>query len=285
VALERLDRIGPDRRRALLASLRGPAAPPPAPRPFAFQKEEGFTRAIELARLGLVADAHRELARVAARVAEPAALDELYWITAVVLDRGKMWNTSHALVAQKLESFRREYPRGAGAARWRVAYPRAWGELVDAQSRANGVPPALELAIMREESAFNPRAESTANCLGLTMLKQTTARQVLGTPVSHEALWNPATNITAGSKHLAALLRRYGGAVVPAIAAYNAGEGTVDRWLAERGDLAGDEFLELMPYDETRNYTKRVLASYFAYAWLYDGEVPRFPLKLPARVR
>ena len=64
-----------------------------------------------------------------------------------------------------------------------------------------------------------------------------------------------------------------------AIAGYNAGEGAVERWLAERGDLAMDEFMESIPYDETRNYTKRVLASYFTYSWLYGAQpVPKLPL-------
>ena len=55
----------------------------------------------------------------------------------------------------------------------------------------------------------------------------------------------------------------------------------VERWLGERGGLATDEFIETIPYDETRNYTKRVLASFFAYSWLYgDAPVPAVPLAL-----
>jgi soluble lytic murein transglycosylase len=286
--MERLDRIAPPKRAALLRELRAPVAAVPAPgtlAPQAFYRDDGFTRALELARLGLVSDAHRELARVAATVTEPVALEDLYWVTALILDRGGYWNASHALVSDKLARFRREYPRGAAAARWQVAYPRAWSGLVEANSRANGVPVALQLAIMREESAFNPRAESTANCLGLCMLKRATAQQVLGGNVTHDALWSPTTNIAAGSKYLAALIRRYNGAIVPAIAAYNAGEGAVDKWLAERREVATDEFLETIPYDETRNYTKRVLASYFAYGWLYDRDLPRLPPRLSARGR
>jgi soluble lytic murein transglycosylase len=285
--MERLDRIAPQKRAALLHELRAPATATTAGTlaPRAFYSDEGFVRAIELARLGLASDAHRELARVAATITEPAALEDLYWITALILDRGGFWNASHALVSDKLAQYRREYPRGAAAARWQVAYPRAWRSLVEANSKANGVPVALQLAIMREESAFNPRAESTANCLGLCMLKRATAQQVLGGSVSQDALWTPATNIAAGSKYLAALIRRYNGAIVPAIAAYNAGEGAVDKWLAERREVATDEFLETIPYDETRNYTKRVLASYFAYGWLYDRDLPRLPPRLSARAR
>ena len=64
---------------------------------------------------------------------------------------------------------------------------------------------------------------------------------------------------------------------------FGAGEAAVDRWLGERGDLDMDEFMETIPYDETRNYTKRVLASFFAYSWLYgDKPVPAIPLRARA---
>jgi soluble lytic murein transglycosylase len=81
------------------------------------------------------------------------------------------------------------------------------------------------------------------------------------------------------------LLSRFGGAPMLAIAAYDGGEGSVGRWLRERGQLPPDEFLELIPFDETRNYTKRVLASYFAYRWLYDvrDPVPAIELDKPTR--
>jgi hypothetical protein len=58
------------------------------------------------------------------------------------------------------------------------------------------------------------------------------------------------------------------------VSGYNAGEGGVDRWLRERGDLDLDEFIETIPFDETRGYTKRVLSSYLTYAWLYDQQKP-----------
>ena len=92
-------------------------------------------------------------------------------------------------------------------------------------------------------------------------------------------LLDPAKNVELGSRFLGFLWKHFDGAPPLAIAGYNAGEAAVDRWLGERGDLAMDEFMETIPYDETRNYTKRVLASYFAYSWLYGSKpVPRFPL-------
>jgi soluble lytic murein transglycosylase len=238
-------------------------------------------RAVELARMGLGSQSHRELARLFSTpsrrtglgtpVGERAELGpdrDLTGTAALLLDRAGMWNTSHALVGDKLREYRLFYPTAGPVNAWALAYPRAWGELVDQHSRANEVPPELQLALMREESAFNPRAESTANCLGLTMVHPATARDLMAREVSREQLLDPQTNLALGARYLAGLLKRYRG-VVPAIAAYNAGEAPVRRWLRERGHLPVDEFLEEIPYEETRGYTKRVLASYFAYSWLY----------------
>jgi soluble lytic murein transglycosylase len=248
----------------------------------------GLRRAFELAAVGLAREAQRELARLSDP--DPETSDgggddaddddeddrDQVMAAAALLDEAELWNVSHALVAQRLAAFRRAYPVPGKTGPWTLAYPRAYRPLVEAASRANDVPPALQLALMREESAFDPRAVSTANCLGLTMLKPETARELIRRtpPVTREALLDPGTNIAGGSRHLAGLLRKFG-AVVPAIAAYNAGEGAAARWLRERGQLPTDEFLEEIPYEETRRYTKRVLASYFVYAWLY---APRDPV-------
>jgi soluble lytic murein transglycosylase len=93
-------------------------------------------------------------------------------------------------------------------------------------------------------------------------------------PVTREALFDPDKNVEIGSHFLAFLLEHYDGAVPLVISGYNAGEGGVDRWLRERGNLDLDEFIETIPFDETRGYTKRVLSSYLTYAWLYQSDKP-----------
>ena len=77
-----------------------------------------------------------------------------------MLTRAGLWNASHALVDDKLGQFRLFYPTAEPSNPWVLAYPRAFRELVEANSRANEVPPELQLALMREESAFDPRAPS-----------------------------------------------------------------------------------------------------------------------------
>jgi soluble lytic murein transglycosylase len=127
---------------------------------------------------------------------------------------------------------------------------------------------------MREESSFYPRAESFANALGLTQMMMKTAGRFAKWPVTREALFDPDKNVEIGSHFLAFLLEHYDGAVPLVISGYNAGEGGVDRWLRDRGNLELDEFIETIPFDETRGYTKRVLSSYLTYAWLYQSDKP-----------
>ena len=294
LALTRLKAIDADAAATLVKSLRKglrdiPAWSFPA-RPL--YGDPGFLRAVELARMGQGQDARRELARLGLATsaekrsggAARAEEEDLVWITATMLDRGGVWSASHSLPRYGVTSYRLEYPAGLGEAKWKLSYPRAFPTLVDKNSKANQVPAALQLAIMREESAFSPRIESFANAIGLTQMIMPTARRFAakGTTVTRDLLMDPAKNLEIGSRFLGFLWKNFDAAAPLAIAGYNAGEGAVEKWLGERGDLAMDEFVETIPYDETRNYTKRVLASYFTYSWLYSA-TPVPPVPLAAR--
>jgi soluble lytic murein transglycosylase len=302
LSLERMRLDFPDARRSLVTQLRaGLEAPEPKGGPWQFGPRPvfgapEFRRGVELARMGLGSDARRELARIgfvapdnrdAARRSGPPSpeREDVFWITAILLDRGRSWNASHAIPRYSVTGYRLEYPAGRRAAAWRLSYPRAFPELVTAAIHATIVPEPLELAIMREEGTFNPRAESIANALGLTQMVVRTAQRFWERPVTRDTLLDPAKNLQIGARFLQFQLERYGGLAPLAIAGYNAGEAAVDRWLRERGDVEMDEFLETIPFDETRNYTKRVLASYMAYSWLYAPKRPvpelSFSLKPP----
>jgi len=291
LALSRLQTSAPSAARTLIAGLRKQIHDVPAwsfP-PRALYAEVGFLRAVALARMGQGSDARRELAKLGlatsvdkhATSAARAEDQDLLWITAILLDRGGVWSASHSLPRYAATSYRLEYPKGIGEAKWKLAFPRAFPALVTKETRANHLPEALELAIMREESAFSPKTESFANAIGLTqMLVKTAKRFSDGAPVTRDVLLDPAKNLELGAKFLGFLWKHFDAAAPLAIAGYNAGEAAVDRWLGERGDLDMDEFMETIPFDETRNYTKRVLASYFTYAWLYAGKpVPPLPLR------
>ena len=156
----------------------------------------------------------------------------------------------------------------ASAQTWRLAYPRPFWAAVTREAERGRVDPLLLVALMREESRFDPGAVSTANAVGLMQLLPSTARGVLGRPVPAGALKQPALNIRTGTAYLAGLLRRYEGSVPLAVAAYNAGPGGVRRHAAlARADV--DRFVEELPYAETRAYVQRVLQSYGIYRWLY----------------
>jgi len=290
LSLNRLKTLDSSAQKTLVASLRKGVHEVPQwtfpARPL--YGDAGFLRAVELARMGQGVDARRELAKLglataAEKHANSAARGEeedLVWITATLLDRGGVWSASHSLPRHALTSYKLDYPKGIGEAKWKLAYPRAFPALVAKNTKANQLPEALQLAIMREESAFSPRIESFANAIGLTqMLVKTARRFANGATVTRELLQDPAKNLEIGSRFLGFLWKHFDAAAPLAIAGYNAGEAAVDRWLGERGDLAMDEFMETIPYDETRNYTKRVLASYFTYSWLYAKQpVPALPI-------
>lgn len=301
LALARLKSSDHHAEEALVTSLRKGLKEVPAwsfP-PRALYGDPGFLRAVELGRMGQGSDARRELARLGLATSAdkhaPAAVaaaaraegEDLLWITATLLDRGGVWSASHSLPRYGATSYRLSYPQGLGVAKWKLAYPRAFPALVAKNTKANNLPEALELAIMREESAFSPKTESFANAIGLTqMLVKTAKRFSDGAPVTREVLLDPAKNVELGARFLGFLWKHFDGTAPLSIAGYNAGEAAVDHWLADRGELDMDEFMETIPYDETRNYTKRVLASYFAYSWLYGSKpVPTVPLRARAETR
>ena len=254
--------------------------------PRALYGEPGFLRAVELARMGQGGDARRELARLGLATSAdkhaPAAVaaaaraegEDLLWITATLLDRGGVWSASHSLPRYGVTSLPARVSAGARRRQVEARLPaRLPGAGRQEHARPTSSPRRCELAIMREESAFSPKTESFANAIGLTqMLVKTAKRFSDGAPVTRDVLLDPAKNVELGARFLGFLWKHFDGTAPLTIAGYNAGEAAVDRWLGDRGDLDMDEFMETIPYDETRNYTKRVLASYFAYSWLYGAE-------------
>ena len=137
------------------------------------------------------------------------------------------------------------------------------------------MPIDLLQALMREESALDPHAISPVGAIGLTQLMLPTAREIarqlrMKRP-SRTDLMKSGVNIRIGAKYLGQLIRKFDGSVPLAVAAYNAGGGAVSRWVEARGTLDLDEFVEEIPYEETRGYVKRVLRSFAAYRLLYGA--------------
>ncbi len=158
-------------------------------------------------------------------------------------------------------------------------YPRAYGEYLDNllepghPAQNNPVDPYLALAVMKQESAFNPRAQSSANAMGLMQIIPATGqRQAVQTGLADfqpAMLYEPKINISLGINYLAELMRRYKNNLVLALAAYNAGESAVDKWVARYPMDDPFQFIENIPYQETRNYVKQVISNYLNYLKIY----------------
>jgi peptidoglycan lytic transglycosylase len=155
-------------------------------------------------------------------------------------------------------------------------YPLAYWELIQKKAQERGLDPYLVLALIRQESLFDARARSPATALGLMQLIPPTAARVarqLGLPApSHETLLEPEINVALGTQYLKDLLQRYSNNWFKALAAYNAGEAAVDRWEKEIATDDTEEFVERIPYIETRGYVKLVLRNHRIYKRLYESQ-------------
>ncbi|MBI5497613.1 MAG: transglycosylase SLT domain-containing protein [Deltaproteobacteria bacterium] len=161
----------------------------------------------------------------------------------------------------------------------RRSHPRKFAPLIESHAQKQGVSPLLMYALTRIESRFRPDAVSRADAHGLMQLIPETAtalaEDVGMPPPSRAQLHLPEVNVRLGTVYVKRLLRKFGGEPSYALAAYNAGAGAVERWQKERGTGQVDEFVEEIPFDETRLYVKKVLASYRIYERLYGDPARR----------
>jgi len=155
---------------------------------------------------------------------------------------------------------------------WAIGFPRPYPELFSRYSAANGLSDALVLSLAKAESSFRADVKSHAGAIGLMQLMPATARMTAGAKAKNfNPLWlaDPEYNIRLGTRHLRELLNQYHQDTVYTLAAYNAGAGAVNRWRKTFGDLSRDEFIENIPYQETRDYVKKIVAYMAVYRSLY----------------
>jgi len=161
----------------------------------------------------------------------------------------------------------------------RYLYPYPYQELVELYAKANGVDSALVASVIMNESRFQNDARSPRGAIGLMQIMPETAQWIavqLGDDnFSLEKLHEPETNIRYGVWYLAELQREFAGNNILALAAYNAGRGTVRDWI-EEGDWPWTfHALDKIPYPETRSYVKNVLQNRIRYEKLYSGKHER----------
>ncbi|MSP91904.1 MAG: lytic transglycosylase domain-containing protein [Myxococcales bacterium] len=198
------------------------------------------------------------------------------WTRAALDDEAGRWTASHSVGRDAARRFARNVPSAANRLAWELAYPRAFRTLMDAAAQEAGLRPAVLYAIGRSESGFNPRVESHAHAIGLLQLILPTAQamaKTLGLQADAQTLRQPAVNVRLGARYLRSLHDRFERDAQMA-AGYNAGGGAVGRWRKQRGEWPMDLFVEAIPFRETRDYAKRVVASIAVYRTLYDAAPP-----------
>ncbi len=151
-------------------------------------------------------------------------------------------------------------------------YPMEYESLIRANAAENGLDPALPAAVILAESSYQPEAVSEANAQGLMQLLPTTADWIAGKfeeTYTEGCLFVPETNVKYGCWYLGYLMRRFDGDMTCAVAAYHAGQGTVDSWLANPEYSPDGVTLASIPSQATDTYVSRVLRYYERYAELY----------------
>lgn len=284
IARERLLKLDEAQGRAVVAAL---SRPVPEKDPFPMYAgplgdDPRYQTAVELHRLGL---------------------DELVQVELLSLDRSRLPLESLRVVVHLLaESGEERAAHGTARlwlkrdlsgpvtpetkALWKIAYPPAFRDVVAKHSlEADRLDPDLLQAVMREESALDPKALSWAGALGLTQLMPATAREVAAKlkvrRPSTADLLEPDLNIRLGARYLSDLMKRAKEVRQYALAGYNAGESAVARWKKQHATDDLDEWVELIPLTETRGYVKRVMRTYNTYKLLYAEDSVARPAAAP----
>lgn len=270
---------------------------PPASAPFELEaalarlgpnRPDSVDRAVHLHRIGREGEAAEELAAAAPQLKAHSRRARL-----------ELSRLQHALGAHYL-AFRGSVGLLSGASDlakgdqeaftvWRGAYPRAFESAVDQAGATHGVPAEMVWAVMRTESHYRPWVRSPVGARGLMQLMPATAREIgrVATGARRHArnYQSAESNIWLGSWYLSDLLERYGGQIVPAVGAYNGGPAAMDRWLEAFDGMALDEFVERIPYRETRRYVRRVVETWSIYQQIYRGVRPPLPERIQRVVK
>ena len=234
--------------------------------PSVAQRFERQTAARELLLVGLRGEAEAAVAELERNAATPAALLQALW---------EAWDAGLADTAARLASRLLERAGGEAEAAppdlWRLAYPVDFGAALDAAGARYDFDPLFLAALIRQESFWDPDAVSPANAIGLTQVIPTTGEAIaaaLGVADFEPSdLTRPASSIAFGAHYLAGQLQRFGNEY-HALAAYNAGPGNALRWVGPPGEAPAD-YVERIPFAETRAYVERVIANYERYLALY----------------
>jgi soluble lytic murein transglycosylase len=156
---------------------------------------------------------------------------------------------------------------------WEALFPKPYWNDLKRFSTANGLDPYLVASLIRQESEFNPVAVSRANAVGLMQLLPRTGKQVakdVKLKRYHPSqLYTPSVNLELGTHYFKGMVDRFGGSFEYALAAYNAGSDRVDDWLGQGKYRDPQEFVESIPFTETREYVQAIMRNASVYKQLY----------------
>ena len=235
-----------------------------------FYEDPAVQNATALLALGLVREAQAEWSAVDEQALTPA---EMAWWT-LSRNGADDWLGAHRDMRTWMRTWPPLTPDKDAWAILRVAYPDYWWPEVQDASQGYRFPPRFLHALIRVESNFDAQAVSWAGARGLGQVMPATGRGVgkwLGIRVSADDLLDWDINLKLGSRYQEFLHQEFNDSPYLAAAGYNAGEHRVHQWLKSWGDIPSDEYVERIPFDETRNYVKRVVGTWATYRWL-DGD-------------
>ena len=225
----------------------------------------------ELAWLGLYADAVPEMRRVAA--AYPTNLGLAFMLADVYAQAGQPFSANNVL-QRRFRDFVRHGGTGVPQRFWEILFPLQYWDAIKAEAEKRQIDPYLVASIIRQESGFDPSTVSNAGAVGVMQIMPAEASTIATaagmTPPTREQLFDPSTNIAVGAAEFAQKRARENGNPILAIAAYNAGEDAVGKWLAQTPVDDVDLFVESIPYAETRLYVKTVSRNRFEYRRIYE---------------
>ncbi|BAZ44929.1 lytic transglycosylase [Chondrocystis sp. NIES-4102] len=157
---------------------------------------------------------------------------------------------------------------------WQALFPFPFEETILKWSQQRQLNPLLVTALIRQESRFEPEIESSAGALGLMQVMPPTAKNVaqeIG--LTQYSLTNPEDNINIGTYYLNFTHQKYNNNSMLAVASYNAGPNAVEKWVSRYGLADVDQFVEQIPYRETKGYVESVFENYWNYMLIYNPEV------------
>lgn len=197
----------------------------------------------------------------------------LAFLTAKAAYGAQQYRTAHDFLAPAFSQFMENPPTDAPPDFIEMAFPRVHFTETTRNAEKHGMDPHLVWAVIRQESRYDASAVSPAGALGLMQVTPGAAGiATRGAKVSAEAIANilePKQNLALGIRILAKNYNTFGGKLVPTVASYNADIRKVREWVSRNGKMKPDEFIENIPFQETRTYVKNVLAGYRAYSLLH----------------